>query len=160
MERKIKAPDHQVKLNITQMIEEVIAESGFSEGHVVIQTKHTTTGLLMEDEEKDVVALLVQEDERGLMHDLLEVLERLVPQDQYYEHDDFIKRTENIGPDERKNAASHLKASFLKESVTLTFEGGQLSKGTWQSVLFFDFDAAGRPPRTLVIQVCGYKENH
>jgi len=148
VEKPVKAPpESHFRLNITQLVQEAIGESGFAEGHVIIQTKHTTTGL----------GLLVQEDERGLMDDFLRLLERIVPEGDYYRHDDFSKRTENLGPEERKNAVSHLRALFFPTSLTLVFRNRQLQLGPWQSVLLFDFDPEGRPFRTLIIQVCGEK---
>lgn len=147
VERPVPVPDGpHAWLNLNQLINETIAESGFREGFIIIQTKHTTTGLL------------VQEDERGLKNDLLRRLEKIAPdgEEEYYEHDDFQKRTENIGPKERKNAASHIRASFLQTSLPpLIFKDRQLQFGTWQSVLFADFDPDGRPSRNIVIQVHG-----
>lgn len=154
-ERKITPPDHQACLNITQLIQETISKSGVKEGYVLVQTKHTTTGLISGKKTKRAIALLIQEDERGFKHDLLEILEGLVSQKQYWEHDDFDKRTENIGPEERKNGAAHSKASFLPSSITCDIHEGRLSLGTWQSILFFDFDPEGRMERRIVIRVMG-----
>jgi len=147
VERQVKPPESHFRLNITGLVNEVIGESGFTEGHVIIQTEHTTTGL----------GLLVQEDERGLMADLFHLLERIVPASGYFEHDDFRKRLENLGPEERRNAIAHLRASLLPTSLTLIFRNRHLQLGQWQSVLLFDFDPEGRPFRTLIIQVCGEK---
>lgn len=156
IEKKIKPPDHQTHLNITQLINEIVAESGIQNGYVIVQTKHTTTALM--SGQKLPIALLVQEDEPGFINDLNKILERLVPKDQYFEHDDFDKRTVNIGPDERKNGASHIKASFLPSTLVLVVKNGALNLGPWQSILFFDFDPKGRPSRTLIIQVSGLAE--
>ena len=144
-EIQVKASAPHFRLNLNQRINEAIAKSGFREGHVIIQTNHTTTGL----------GFLIQEDERGLINDLLRLLERIVPEDVDYEHDDFGKRTENLGPDERVNAVAHLRSSLLQSSLNVIFRDGQLQLGTWQSALLFDLDPEGRPPRTLIIQVCG-----
>ena len=147
VEREVPVPDGpHIWLNLNQLINGIIAESDFREGFVIIQTKHTTT------------ALLVNEDERGFKNDLLRRLAKMVPDDEYYEHDDFTKRTENIGPDERKNEVSHIRASFLQTSLSpLIFKNRQLQLATWQSVLFIDFDPNGRPSRNLVVQIHGEK---
>jgi len=148
VEEEIKVPGFHFRLNITGLINKVIGRSGLREGHVIIQTRHTTTGFLR-------VGLLVQEDESGLMDDLSRVLGRIAPDDGDYDHDNLKKRTENLGPNERMNAAAHIKSSFLEPSITLIFRDGQLDLGQWQSVLFFDFDPEGRLPRHLIIQVYG-----
>jgi len=148
-EKQVQVPPSHRWLNITGLVSLAIADSGIAEGFVIIQTKHTTTGLSC--------GLLVQEDEKGLMQDLLCLLDKVVPAEGCYTHDDFAVRTENLGPDERQNAAAHLKAAFLQSSLTLVFKARQLQLGQWQSVLLFDFDPVGRPFRTLNIQVCGTK---
>lgn len=145
-ELQITDLDSHNRTNITQRIQEIVGRSQIRTGFVIIQTKHTTTGLL------------VQEDEPGLMKDLNQLLEKLVPGGKhYYEHDDFAKRTVNMGPNERKNARSHLMAFFLKPSLTLIIRERQLELGKWQSIFFFDFDAKERSFRDVVVQVCGEK---
>ena len=145
-EIEVEVPGSHPCLNITQRVNEIIGKSGLREGHVVVQTRHTTTGLV------------VQEDERGFKKDFLKVLERIVPEGEYYEHDDFTRRTENIGPDERKNGAAHIRASFLQTSLSpLIFQERQLKLGKWQDILLIDFDPEGRPFRNVIVQVYGEK---
>lgn len=144
-ELQITDLDSHNRTNITQKIQEIVGRSQIRIGFVIIQTKHTTTGLL------------VQEDEPGLMEDLNRLLEKLVPDDEYYEHDDFNKRTVNMGPNERKNARSHLMAFFFDPSLTLIIRERKLELGKWQSIFFFDFDAKGRSFRDVVVQVYGEK---
>lgn len=146
-ERKIKVPENHFRLNITQLVKDLVGKSGIKEGYVLIQTKHTTTA---------ITPLLIQEDERGLMNDLFTWLGKIIPEG-YYQHDDFSIRTENIGPNEKKNATAHLKASLFHTSIQLVVSEGQPSLGTWQSILFLDFDSNDRPFRTIIIQVLGKK---
>lgn len=144
-------------LNITQIVVDEIKKSKVWEGQITIQTLHTTTALFSRSH-----ALLLQEDEPCFIEDLLERLEKMFPKDDYYRHDDFKIRTVNYGPEERKNAASHLKASLFPSSLTLLIKDGELVKGTWQSILFFDFDPEGREARNIIIQVIGKRKrkNH
>lgn len=147
-EKQIQVPKNRFRLNITQLIKDLVVKSGIKEGQVLIQTKHTTTAVMP--------FLIIQEDERGLMNDLFCWLSKLIPEG-YYEHDDFSVRTENIGPNEKKNATAHLKASLFHTSVQLAVFDGQPSLGTWQSIIFLDFDPDDRPPRKIIIQVSGKK---
>lgn len=130
-------------INITEKVREVVEQSGFKRGMVFVSTYHTTTGLL------------VQEDEPGLMRDLLDFLNRLFPKKSYYRHDDFRIRTVDREPNERKNGWAHLKAELLHDTVKRPFNRSSLNLGTWQSVLFFDFDHHGRKKRKIEIVCIG-----
>jgi len=72
-----------------------------------------------------------------------------------YRHDDFENRIVNMNPNERKNAEAHIKAAMIRESVVWTFSRGRLDLGQWQSILFCDFDSAGREKRRLKIFIIG-----
>lgn len=130
-------------VNITDKVKEVIEQSGFKRGMVFIDTKNTTTGLL------------IQEDEPLLMRDFMGFLNRLFPKKNYYRHDDFRIRTVNREPNERKNGWAHLKASLLPSHVAKPFNRSALSRGTWQNILFFDFDHRGRKKRKIEVICIG-----
>lgn len=143
--KKVKVIAERRYRNITKMVLSVLKESGITNGQVTVTTLHTTC------------ALLKQEKESGLVKDLFKCLEKIAPEDCYYQHDDFSIRTENCSPEERKNAAAHIKTSFLPSTVSVLVGGGVPPLGQWQSILFFDFDPERRPSRTLKIQVLGEK---
>jgi secondary thiamine-phosphate synthase enzyme len=94
---------------------------------VNIQTRHTTTGLL------------VNEHEPLLLEDLTRFLERLAPRDTRYAHDELHRRT-GVPPDERPNGHSHAKASLLRTAETLNVVGARLQLGRWQRVLLVELD--------------------
>lgn len=130
--------------NITQMVIDEVKKSGVWMGKVIVFPLHTTVGIKR------------QEDEPGLMQDIKRAFFRLFPKDTYYEHDDFEKRTVNKAPNERKNAAAHLMATFFTNSFELiTIKNGELALGRWQSILFFDFDPKGRGSREIEIWIEG-----
>jgi len=81
----------------------------------------------------------------GLVRDLAELWEKLIPATKSYHHD----RTWGDG-----NGHSHLRAALLGPSLTVPFTGGQLTLGTWQQVIFIDFDNRSRH-RRLVCQFMG-----
>lgn len=178
-------------IDITGKVQEVIKESGFAGGIVVIHTLHTTTGLTKKSHE-GMSGYLVQENEPLLLNDfegtleegaekllsvlpqilsgrkrfldfvpkrvlniLLEFLLDILRPTKYFEHDDFSIRTENMNPNERKNAMAHLKAAMIREFILWSFNGGKINLGTWQSILFWDFDPEGRGERKIQVVVVG-----
>ncbi len=109
-------------------------------GWVHIQTRHTTTGLL------------VNENEPLLLEDLQTLLERLAPQEARYAHDELHRRTD-VPPDERPNGHSHAKASLLRTAETLNVVGAHLQLGRWQRVLLVELD--GPRPREVSLVALG-----
>jgi secondary thiamine-phosphate synthase enzyme len=100
---------------------EIKAEVDFQSGVAVVYTPHTTT------------AVIVNEGERGLLEDILDLITKLVPERAGYKHD----RIDN-------NADAHLRACLLGNSVVIPVENGMLSLGTWQRILFIEFDGPRR----------------
>ncbi|MBI4121012.1 MAG: YjbQ family protein [Parcubacteria group bacterium] len=127
--------------DITERIMGVVAKSEIENGIVVIQTRHTTTGLM------------VNENEVGLLKtDFPKMLARLCP-DGEYAHD----RPERLDAmdNEPVNGVSHLRAMFLRESIHLSVARGAVRLGEWQSIVFYDFDPEHREERSLEIFVLG-----
>lgn len=114
-------------INITGLVNEVVKKSRISNGTLLVFTPHTTT------------ALTVNEDEPGLLGDLLGKLEELVPKGQGYSHD----RVDS-------NAHSHIMASIIGPSVSIPIVNGRAVLGTWQSILFIELDG----PRNRSFTVC------
>jgi secondary thiamine-phosphate synthase enzyme len=54
------------------------------------------------------------------------------------------------------NGHSHIRAALLGPSLTIPFVGGRLTLGTWQQVIYVDFDIRARQ-RELVVQMVGEK---
>jgi secondary thiamine-phosphate synthase enzyme len=79
------------------------------------------------------------------VHDLKAAIERLFPQDLDYAHD----RRWGDG-----NGYAHVRAAFLKPSLTIPIEQGQLLLGTWQQIVLLDFDNRPRQ-RQIRGQVLG-----
>ncbi|MCX5787684.1 MAG: secondary thiamine-phosphate synthase enzyme YjbQ [Elusimicrobia bacterium] len=85
------------------------------------------------------------EYEPGLIKDMRELYERLVPSDQSYAHD------ETWGD---ANGFSHLRAALQGQSLTVPFDGGRLLLGAWQQVVVAEFDHRPRQ-REIVVQLMG-----
>ncbi len=127
-------------LDITDEVEEIVARAGISHGWVNVQTKHTTT------------AVIVNENEPLLHQDLKRLLERLAPRSGEYEHNDFSRRVD-IPPDEPANGHSHCKALFLPMSVCVNIADGMLQLGRWQRIFLVELDDSRE--RSVSVMVMG-----
>jgi secondary thiamine-phosphate synthase enzyme len=83
------------------------------------------------------------EFEPGGVHDLRQMLERLIPSAGEYEHN---RRNHDT------NSHAHQRATIVGPSETVPIVGGQLALGTWQQLVLIDFDDRPRE-RTVVVQV-------
>ena len=93
-------------------------------------------------------ALTTIEHEPGLVRDLKEFIEKLIPSERRYHHDD------RWGDD---NGFAHLRASLFGPSLAIPIENGAPSLGTWQQVILLDFDNRPRT-REIIVQLIGEKE--
>lgn len=90
-------------------------------------------------------ALTTIEYESGVLKDLKRVLEEIAPSNIPYEHD----RRWGDG-----NGFSHVRAALMKPSLSIPLIQGRLTLGTWQQIVFIDFDNRKRE-RSLVVQIIG-----
>lgn len=93
-------------------------------------------------------ALTTIEHEPGLVQDLKELVEKLIPSDRRYHHDD------RWGDD---NGFSHLRASLFGPSLQIPVAQGRLVLGTWQQIILLDFDNRPRT-REIVVQLIGGRD--
>ena len=84
--------------------------------------------------------LVLTENERGLLNDIRETLDRLIPKEKAYMHP--------------SNAHSHIRSVFLAPSKTIPLIDGKLALGIWQSIMFMEVDIRPRR-RTIIVQVIG-----
>jgi len=129
-------------VDLTDRLAAFVAGSPVRDGVLVVQTRHTTTGLL------------VNEAEPLLLDDLAARLSCWAPLDLPYGHDDLTRRTLNVmGPRERRNGHAHCRAALLRTSEMVLVSDGRLALGRWQRVLFAEFDGPQR--RELLAWVSG-----
>jgi len=117
-------------IDITGQIADVIAKSGIQNGLATLYCPHTTAAVTInENADPDVP------------HDILLVLEKLVPQHLAgYQHGEG-------------NSDAHIKSSIIGCSRQIFVRDGELVLGTWQGIFFCEFD--GPRSRTLHIQISG-----
>ena len=89
--------------------------------------------------------LTVIEYESGLIHDLPQILQKLVPKEAKYAHN----ATWGDG-----NGFSHLRASLIGPSLSVPFREGKLTLGTWQQIIFVECDNKPRN-RSVELQFIG-----
>lgn len=120
-------------MDITEQVQEKLDDSMIKEGIVTVFVPGSTGGVI------------TLEYEPGLVRDLKEAFERLVPRDRPYHHD----RTWGDG-----NGYSHVRASLVGPTLSVPFRNGRLALGTWQQIAFVDFDNRPRR-RVLIVQIMG-----
>ncbi len=132
-EVKLETQGHTAVLNITQDVSEIVHKSRLQTGIVVIFCPGSTGGLTTIEYESGVVA------------DLQQVLDEIAPPDRDYRH--HLR----WGDD---NGSAHVRSALIGPSITVPFTEGKLTLGTWQQLVFLDFDTRARA-RRLVVQVMG-----
>lgn len=128
-------------IDLTDEVRALVAESGVANGMVNVQTRHTTT------------AVIINEHEPLLLEDLKELLTRLAPPQAYYRHNDFAIRTANLTPDESPNGHAHCQSLLLSSAATVNIIDGELQLGRWQRIFFIELDHAR--PRAVSLTVMG-----
>jgi len=113
-----------------------------------IHSEKIRTGLITLLISGSTAALTTIEHEPGLIQDLKEFVERLIPSNRRYHHDD------RWGDD---NGFSHLRASLFGPSLAIPIEDGLPCLGTWQQIILIDFDNRPRT-REIILQLIGETE--
>jgi secondary thiamine-phosphate synthase enzyme len=128
-------------VDVTAHVAAAVAALGLRHGVVTIQTRHTTTGIL------------INEREPLLLADLTALFARLAPSDACYAHDDFDRRLPSVPPGERRNGHAHCRAALLRTSECVGVADGELTLGRWQRVMLAEFDGPQR--REIAVVLCG-----
>jgi secondary thiamine-phosphate synthase enzyme len=119
--------------DITDQLARQVTQSGLTDGTVIIFCPSSTS------------ALTTIEYESGAVNDLRRLFDEIIPQDREYAHN---ARWHD------GNGHSHVRAALLGPSLTIPFVNRQLALGTWQQVIYVDFDNRPRR-RELVLQLIG-----
>jgi secondary thiamine-phosphate synthase enzyme len=119
--------------DITDQISNHVARSGFNDGIVTVFCPSATS------------ALTTIEYESGALSDLRRLFDELIPENREYAHN---ARWQD------GNGHSHIRAALLGPSLTVPFVDSRLTLGTWQQVIYVDFDVRPRQ-RQLVVQILG-----
>jgi secondary thiamine-phosphate synthase enzyme len=120
-------------IDISSHVRKLLAESDLKEGLATVFVPGSTA------------TVTTIEYEPGLVADITKALDRIAPSEGNYEHN---QRWHD------GNGHSHVRASFLKPSVTIPFSNKALMLGTWQQLVFIELDVRPRN-RTIIVQFIG-----
>ena len=124
---KIKTSGREEFVNITDLVEGAVKQSGIKDGAAVIFCPHTTAAITInENADPDVCV------------DMIKGLKNISPVDRTYTHMEG-------------NSNAHIKSSLVGASETIIIENGELVLGTWQGIFFCEFD--GPRDRTVFVKV-------
>lgn len=130
---ELETGGHADMIDITEAVAETVRDSRLSAGIVTVFCPGSTG------------AITTIEYESGALADLERLFDEIVPADRHYAHN------ERWGDG---NGHSHVRAALLGPSVSVPFVGGGLQLGTWQQIVFCDFDNRPRS-RRLLAQIVG-----
>ena len=119
--------------DITRQVTNILGESNLEKGVITIFTSSSTS------------ALTTIEFESGCLQDLRRMFDEIIDPQRHYAHN------ARWGDG---NGHSHVRAALLGPSITIPFVDRRLTLGTWQQVIFVDFDNRQRQ-RELVVQIIG-----
>ena len=119
-------------INITPQVEAAIRKSSIKEGLVLVNPMHITASCYIND------------DERGLIQDFDEFLEKIAPYDvKKYRH-------HQTGED---NGDAHLKRQIFGREVVVAITAGKLDFGPWEQIFYAEFD--GQRDKRVLIKIIG-----
>lgn len=119
-------------IDITQSVEDTVVKSKLNTGICTVFCEGSTG------------SVTTIEYEEGLLQDFPAAMERLAPSDAVYEH--HLRWHDG-------NGHSHIRASVLGPSLTVPFVNGRLTLGTWQQIVFVDFDNRPRNRKLEVVLI-------
>ena len=131
--------------DVTEEVEKIISESKIKNGNVLVFSTHTT------------LAICVNEKEKGIVIDFKNLINKLIPKDSYYCHNDLNIRTENLvcqsTASDCLNGHSHCTHLLMRNSETVPIFDGKMALGTWQRIFAIELDCCRK--RKLLVQIMG-----
>jgi secondary thiamine-phosphate synthase enzyme len=129
MKFKVKTKGHYDFIDITSEVEGIVKSLEIKDGVAVIFTSGSTA------------AITTIEYESGVINDLIEVFEKIAPEDADYRHH------QKWGD---HNGAAHIKSALVGTDFSVPIENGELQLGTWQQIVLIDFDEKPREREVIV----------
>lgn len=118
-------------VDVTRDVEEIIKRSGIKDGVCLVFAPHATG------------AIVVNENEMGLLDDITTFIRELTKSDREWKHD----RIDD-------NAHAHIGSAVIGSERMFPVIGGKLVRGVWQNIFFVEMDGP-RPHRNIVVMVLG-----
>lgn len=127
----LSTSDRYQLIDLTDNIEKIVSESEVENGLCLVHASHATA------------AIICNEHESGLVHDILKKVKELFPPTAGYLHD----RIDD-------NASSHVASALIGASRTFPIEDRRLVRGTWQNIFLLELDGP-RARRTVKVHIIG-----
>ena len=127
-------PDRRGYINITSEVEDLVRKSGVQNGLVLVNAMHITASVFIND------------DERGLIGDYDEWLEKLAP----FNASPEVYKHNRTGED---NADAHMKRQVMGREVVVAITDGGLDFGPWEQIFYGEFD--GRRRKRVLVKIIG-----
>ena len=133
---RVQSENKEELYNLTQMVRDFVRSAGVKAGSVIVSSMHTTC------------AILINEWQDALVHDVKAYLQGLADANTYYRHND-----PKWSDCDRHNADSHLRSLLLGSTLTFQIADGEIVLGEWQSIIMAELD--GPRERTIRLQAMG-----
>ena len=127
-------PGRRDYVNITRQVEELVRKSGVKNGLCLVNAMHITASVYIND------------DERGLIQDYDDWLEKLAP----FDASPARYRHNRTGED---NADAHMKRQIMGREVVVAITDGKLDFGPWEQIFYAEFD--GRRRKRVLVKIIG-----
>jgi secondary thiamine-phosphate synthase enzyme len=127
----VKTTEKTDIIDLTGLVAREVKKSSIQNGSVILFIPGSTA------------ALTTIEFERGVVNDLKRAIEKMAPEDMYYEHN------ERWGDG---NGYAHVRAALIGASLYVPIVEGKMTLGTWQQIVLLDFDNRPRE-RRIVAQI-------
>lgn len=124
-------------IDITTKIEEIVHNSRIKDGIVHIFIPHATAGIILNESADPNIKI-----------DFLNALEKAVPKRANYLHDRIDR-----------NASAHIRSAIVGSNITIPLKNGRMILGTWQSIMFCEFDGPRRT-RRIIVQIIERRETN
>ncbi len=129
-EFEIETKSQKEIVDITREVLSIVENSGIKEGIVHIFVPHATASLILNESA-----------DPNIKRDLLNVLEKIIPEGANYLHDRIDE-----------NASAHIRSAIIGCDITMPLHKGEVCLGTWQSIMFCEFDGP-RKRRKIVVKI-------
>jgi len=127
----VSTRDRYQLIDLTGSIEEIVSQSDVQKGLCLVHASHATA------------AIICNENESGLVQDILRKVKEIFPPGAGYLHD----RIDD-------NASSHIASALIGASRVFPVEDGRLVRGTWQNIFLLELDGP-RSRRTVNVHILG-----
>ncbi|MFX1590735.1 MAG: secondary thiamine-phosphate synthase enzyme YjbQ [Promethearchaeota archaeon] len=132
-ELKVKTPSREILMDISNEIQNITRNSKVEEGVCRIFIPHTTAGITINENA-----------DPSVMRDIINYLNKLIPIGGSLGYS--FKHREG-------NSDAHIKSSIIGPSLDILIHNGRLMLGTWQGIMFAEFD--GPRNRKVYVQIQG-----